>query len=482
MQETLASLGAGIAYSRLLRLRTGPEEKLPQPSLLLECDLCESWEIVDPLTYRFQLRRGVHWQDIPPVGGRELVAQDVVYSYGRQRTPGWANAELLRSIHTVETEGLHTLKITLKPGFADADFLLSLADGHTKVVAKEAVDDVVGDLEDGPVIGTGPWKWIPERSVEDLETVFEKNLNYFENGLPFADELIIKVIRDESTRLANFAAGEVDVYRISPKSWDQLIGVPGAKFERFLSRQGGTGLILTMNVSRPPFDNHRVRQAVLRALGPWEYVRTTWAGQGFVSLGIPVQSPDWLLTRDEMRGDYFADPEISANLLSGTGLPMPLGFDFTVADYGDIYLRQGRRIEEDLRSVGFDPVLKVLNPSQYNDRVWRDKEYQLAVGQLPPTSTTNSFLFAILHSSGRGNVLAHSDSRLDEMIEEQALEGDRAERGNLVRALQRYLLEKAYYFSPVTEGTRWVYATHIKGFYPNTAASEYIYWAKAWVE
>ena len=87
VQETLASMGPGLAYSRLLRLGTGPESEYPQPSLLLECDLCESWEALDPLTYSFKLREGVRWHDVAPVNGRELVAEDVAYSLERLRTP-----------------------------------------------------------------------------------------------------------------------------------------------------------------------------------------------------------------------------------------------------------------------------------------------------------------------------------------------------------------------------------------------------------
>ena len=84
----MTALGPGIAYSRLLRLRSGPESLYPQPNLLLECDLCQSWELVsdNPLKYRFTLREGVRWHDVHPVGGRELTAHDVVFSYDRQKT------------------------------------------------------------------------------------------------------------------------------------------------------------------------------------------------------------------------------------------------------------------------------------------------------------------------------------------------------------------------------------------------------------
>jgi len=483
VQETLASLGPGIAYSRLLRLRTGPEGELPQPSLLLECELCKSWQMLDSLTYRFQLREGIRWQDIPPVSGRELIAQDVVFSYKRQSTPGWANAPLLQNIRAIESEGRYTLKITLSPGFPDADFLISLADGHTKVVAEEAVG-VKGHLREGPVIGSGPWIW--KSTQDDVGSVFVKNPTYFEKALPFLDELTIRVIKGgEESRLAAFVTKQVDVYRVSPDAWRQL-NQADRQFN-FLSRQGGAGLILTMNVSAPPFNNLQVRKAVLKALDPWEYVDTIWAGQGLVSLGMPVESSDWLLTRDEMKGAYFDNLSEARSLLSGLGLPAPVKFDLTVADFGDIYIRQGRRIEEDLRSAGFDPIFKVLNPTQYAETVWRDRSYQLSVGQLPPTSTTNSFLFAILHGTqGRWNILAHSDRRLDEMIVNQAVESSSTRRKELVREIQRYLLEQAYLFSPVTgpvaEGARWVFGPRLKGFYPNIAASEYFFWAKTWLE
>ena len=484
VQETLASVGPGVAYSRLLRLRTGPEEELPQPSLLLECDLCESWRMVDPFTYEFQLRQGVRWQDIPPVNGRELIAQDVVFSYERQREPGWANAPLLQNMRTVEATGQHTLTISLNPDFPDPDFLLSLANGHTKVVAREAVL-LNGDLTEGPVIGSGPWKWDPERLREDIVAFFVKNPTYFEEGLPFADELVISLIKEEETRLAAFAIGRVDVYRVSPRAWDQL-NRTGKQFDSFLSRQAGSGVILAMNVSRPPFDNHQVRQAVLRALDPWEYARAIWAEQGFVSLGVPVERPDWLLTKDEMRGAYFADPSRASDTLKGLGIPLPIKFQLTVADFSETHLEQGRRIQEDLRIIGFDPIWNRVNPPQYNDRVWRDKDYQLSAGELPPTTTTNSFLFAILHSLGSSNVSDHSDAQLDAMIDRQAVEPSSAERSDLIRGIQRHVLEQAYLFSPatgpVTEGARWVFGPKVRGFYPNTAASEYFFWAKTWVE
>ena len=154
IQETLTSLGPGLAYSRLLRLRTGPEQALP--SLELECDLCLSWEMTSGLGYEFRLRPDVHWQDISPVNGRLLVAEDLVFSYERLRTPGWPNAPLLSAVDSIEAPNALTLRLTLAT--PDADLLFSLADGHAKVVAREVVSEF-GDLKTSPVVGTGPWIW-----------------------------------------------------------------------------------------------------------------------------------------------------------------------------------------------------------------------------------------------------------------------------------------------------------------------------------
>ena len=482
VQETLISLGPGISYSRLLRLKTGPESTVPQPSLVVECELCQSWEMVDHLTYRFQLKRGVRWHDISPVNGRELVAQDLVFSYNRQRTPGWPNSPLLQNIDAIEAEDSHTLKITLKPGHPNTDVLLTLADGHSKVIAEESLNGRE-DLKEGPVIGTGPWIWDQERSREDVGSVFVKNPDYFEKGLPYADELIIRLVQGEEVRrLAAFLNGAVDIYRVPPESWDRIKQSP-EEFNSFLSLQSGSGLVLSMNVSSHPFDKLKVRKAVFSALDPWEYLRKFWAGQGFISLGVPVERPDWLLTRDEMRGTYFGDPSQASELLANSGLTMPVPLNLTVADYGDNHVALGERIEQDLRSVGFDPQLTILNPSQYTDRVWRDKKYQLSLGVLPPTTTINGFLFPVLHGkSGRWNLLAHSDSQLDAMIDQQALEYDPSKRRDLLRQIQSHLLEQAYLFSPVSGSSRWVFASNVRGFYPNTAVSEYGYWARTWVE
>ncbi len=483
IQETLASLGPGLAYSRLLRLRSGPESE--QPSLILECDLCLSWELTPDFAYEFQLRPDVKWQDLPPVDGRPLVADDLVFSYERLRTPGWPNAPLFSSIGEIEALGPHTLRVELAS--ADADALLSLADGHAKIVAREVVEQY-GDLRDSPVIGTGPWIW--EETTAGVGTNFRRNPDYFEDGLPLLDQLQIKAIRTPEgdlslteTRLAAFQGGMVDVALLPPQEWRQLED-SNSGIASIISRQAGTGVALSMNVQAPPLDRLSVRRAILNSLDPWDYIDTLWSGQGFVSLGVPVQGPDWLLGRDEMRTQHFADPGAARELLAASGVPGTVDIELTVRteEQGEIYLDLAERIAKDLRRVGFNPTIRRLNPLQFSEAVLEHRDYELALGVLPPTSTTNSFLMGLLHSEGRWNVTGHQDSVLDAMIQQQAAEFDPEQRKRQLAEIQRYVLNQAYLFTPVSDGSRWVFNQDVKGFYPNTALSEYNYWSRVWLE
>ena len=490
LQEALATLGPGLVYSRMLRVRTDAD--VVQPSLELECDLCETWQFVPPSSFRFNLRPGIKWHGDPPVRGREVTANDVACSYermsGRKLTPrtfscGYdipspeeaPNAPLLNNVRAIEVEGPLALRIDLDPEFPDADFLLNLANGHSKIVAVEAVN-VNGDLKDGPDIGTGPWL---SSSVDiNLRTRLTRNSDYFEAGLPFLDEIVTTVIPDSQTRMASFLVGQTDVQRVSPNEWRGILG-EGRSPQSVVVSQPGTGLILSMNTSQPPFNDQWVRRALLQALDPWDYVASLWAGNGDVSVGIPTIRADWLLSRRDMRGTYFADPAAARDALAAQGL---VEFDLLVGDFGDLYRDQGRRLEQDLRAAGFSPRVQFLLPAQYATRVFANKQYQASLGVLPPTTSINSFLLSVLHSQGQWNLAAHNDAALDQMIQAQAVEMDVEVRGQQLRNIQQRVLDQAYLFSPVTGATRWVMDPAVRGFFPTTGASEYFFWAKTWLQ
>jgi peptide/nickel transport system substrate-binding protein len=144
-----------FTHSRLLKHRAGPN--VAPGTFPLEGDLAESWTQPNDTTYVFKLRRGVRWHNKPPVNGRELTADDVVYTVNRFLTvKGNANAYMLKAVDKVEAVDPHTVKFTLKEPFAW--FLDAVANPMAlAIVAKEVVDKY-GDLKKWEaVIGTGPY-------------------------------------------------------------------------------------------------------------------------------------------------------------------------------------------------------------------------------------------------------------------------------------------------------------------------------------
>jgi len=464
ISETLAARGAGIAYSRLMRLKSDPN--LDQPNLLIECELCTEWKLLDPWNLRFTLRDDVRWQNVFPVRGRRLDANDLLFSYTRQSKEGWPNASLLKSVKEMKIEADGTFLVNLN--YPDTDFLLALANGHSKIIPQESINDETG-LFQGPIAGSGPWIW--KSSDPGVGTTLERNKNYFEVELPFAEEIVFQVIDDPETQVAALLADEIDLLNISDVGW-RILQSYDASFRTAYSKQSGKGIFIAFNTSLEPFASIARRRQVLASLNPWEYVEDIWNGQSFVSPGIPIIESSWLLAREEIEA-----------LLRGPVGKGPFSFVITVADFGDIYLDQALRIQEDLRNAGFDPILDIVNPIEYSQQVWVNGEFQMLVGPIPPNNGPNGFLFPILHSEGTWNLLGHADYELDLLIEKQQMEVfDSQARAESMLEIQRHIVDQAYMLGLGDNVDRWVMNDKVRGFYPNPAISEYSFWSKVWMD
>ena len=472
VSPALATWGPGIAYSRLLRLKSGPEVELP--SLVVECELCDSWEMVDSRTFLFHLRSDVRWQGLSPLEGRVLNSGDVVFSYNRQRDLDGPNAPLLQSIQVLEAPDPFTLSITLAA--PDADFLVSLADGHSKIAAQEAVD-VHGDLRQGPTIGTGPW--VLTSTLPDAHS-FVANPDYFEEGRPFVENLRIHVILDETTRKAAFEVALVDLRQMEPAEWgDFRRRHPNAPF--LATREPGTGMDVAFKTSTPPFDDVRLRRAVFQAMDPWRANQDLWLGAAFVSAGLPVVEPSWLLADKDLQ-QFFGSPELARRLIEESGTATPILVSVKVGDFGQSYLAHARRITDEMRQVGFEPTVEVLSRRAYGDEVWLGGDYQMFAGPSAPTITPNGYLLPVLHSQGLWNTTEHEDAELDRLIVSQALEPNIEKRRELVRSIQLQVLANAYRAMPATRVSIWTWWPRVRNFHPNFAAYGYSHWAQVWVE
>src|SRR5262245_50136773 len=196
-----------LVYSRLVRHKAGPEV---QPGTFpLEPDLAERWDEVDDTTYVFHLRQGVKWHNKPPVNGRELVAEDIKFTYDRFLTEkGNANRYMLDTVDRIEVVDRYTVKFLLKEPYVW--FVNALAyPWSTWVIAPEVVHQF-GDLKKPETaIGTGPF--MLEHYEPNVKTVFKRHPEYFLQGQPYIDGVEWLVIQDESTGLAMYRTGQIDL-------------------------------------------------------------------------------------------------------------------------------------------------------------------------------------------------------------------------------------------------------------------------------
>ena len=428
-----------------------------------------------PTSYLFRLREGVRWQAIDPVGGRGLTPEDVSFSYVRQSQPGLPNAPLLQNVDTVQPLGPRELRITLKS--PDADILSLLADGHTKIVAREAVEQS-GDLRDGPTVGTGPW--ILEQTVTDVSHLFTRNPDYFEAGLPLLDRLRIHILPDAKTRTAAFSVNILDVLQMQPDEWRKhLQREPLAPSK--LVKQPGTGLEVALNAGRPPFDDARVRQAVFVAMDPLKAIEEYWGGFAFVSMGFPVQRADWLPSATDL--DRFLNrPADARALLQDAGIIDPIPVTIKVGDFGEAYLAHAESIAREMEAVGFAPMIQLVNRRQFGEEVWLGGDYQMFAGPAAPVAAPNGYLLSVLHSDGIWNTTGHRDRVLDALLEKQAVSTDPAHRSQLIGEIRERVLQKAYRFMPAAQVAIWTWRPRVQDFHPNFAGFEYFHWARVWLD
>ena len=448
---------------------------MESPSRAVECDLCESWEMEGPRSYLFRLREGVRWQAIEPVNGRELTAEDISFSYVRQSQPGLPNAPLLHNVDTVQPLAPLELRITLVS--PDADFLGTLADGHTKVVAREAVE-LTGDLRDGPTVGTGPW--VLDRTVADDSHLFSRSTSYFEPGLPLLDGMRVHILPDAATRTAAFKVAIVDVHQMEPDEWrEHLQREPLAPST--LVKQPGAGLEVALNAGRPPFDDARVRQAAFLALDPLHAIEAHWGGFAFVSMGFPVQGRDWLPSEDDIRR-YLNRPADARALFQDAGITDPVPVTIKVGDFGSAYIAHAESMAREMAAVGFAPEVEVVNRRDFGEKVWLGGDYQMFAGPAAPIASPNGFLLPVLHSEGVWNTTGHVDDELDALLENQAVATDAAIRSQTIGKIRQRVLQKAYRFMPAARVTIWTWRPRVEDFYPNFAGSGYYHWTRVWLD
>lgn len=213
--------------------------------------LAEKWDVSsDQKTYTFHLHQGVKFQD-----GTDFNAEAVKFNFERNMQKSSLRANELGAVDKVTVVDPQTVKVDLKKPFAP--FLSVLTDRAGMMVSPEAVKKYGDDFLNHPV-GTGPFMF--KERVKGSSITLVKNPNYWQKGLPKLDGVVYKVINDSNVALMNLKSGQVDITNKFPfKEIDNVKNDPKIG----VINQDGQGYQgIHLNVTKAPFDNKYLRQAV----------------------------------------------------------------------------------------------------------------------------------------------------------------------------------------------------------------------------
>jgi peptide/nickel transport system substrate-binding protein len=199
--------GLSFVYSRLVRHKVGPDV---QPgTFIVEPDLAERWEAPDDTTSVFHLRKGVTWHNKPPLNGRELVAEDIKFTYDRFLTEkGNANRSILAAVDRVEVVDCYTVQFLLKEPYVW--LVNALANPWSMWIVAPEVLQHFGDLKK-PETATGTGPFMVELYEPNVKAVFTRHPAYFRPGQPYVAGVEWLIIPDESTALALYRTGKLDL-------------------------------------------------------------------------------------------------------------------------------------------------------------------------------------------------------------------------------------------------------------------------------
>lgn len=316
----------------------------------------------DGLTYTFKLRKGVKFQN-----GRELVADDVVYTMTRVLDPktaspgagfflGIKGAQEFIDGTATSVEGIkavdpYTVEFTLSG--PDVTFLNKMAINFAFIVPKEAVEKSGENFGHEPV-GTGPFKlteWVTGQRL-----VFERNPDYFFEGRPFLDKVTIEVGVEPDVALLRLEKGEIQLMGDPPPGadWTRILNDPAWK-NRIEVEQTVNTTYIAINVNEPPFDNLKVRQALNHAIDKDRIVQLLNGRATVANQILPPLMPGY----DKDYQGYAYDPEKAKSLLSEAGFPD--GFETSIECISvDPQPKLCESFQQDLAKVGIKLTINSL--------------------------------------------------------------------------------------------------------------------------
>jgi peptide/nickel transport system substrate-binding protein len=417
-------------------------------------DLAESWELQERgKIYLFHLRRGVKFHD-----GTDFDAAAVKWNLDRIMADEKAPAHrFFANVESSEVLDAHTVKITMR--YPTTTLLSTLATNGTglHIISPTSEKTWGKDVLRHPS-GTGPFRFVSWE--QNARIVLERNPHYFKPGLPYLDRLEYRVMKEGVTRVAALRAGEVDFVNWTPReSLERLSKAPKIQV---LQGPEASHLYTNFTVTRKPFDDVRVRQALI-GYGLNRSAIAKAAMLGYATPSISFVSPGARGYLD-LAERYPYDPARARALLKEAGFDERNPLRYTIMTHGaePSLPTIATIIKTQMAAIGVEVTVEVIDRPIFLKRLLRDRDYDQVINMALPFLDVGDRGFVL--ERGGLNLPNHNDPKIDDMFEQWRRTLDAQEQGKIADEIQQYVADTAVYTAicgnPIVNAHR----ADVKGF------------------
>ncbi|MBI4338380.1 MAG: ABC transporter substrate-binding protein [Chloroflexi bacterium] len=404
-------------------------------------DAADSYAIsADGKVWTFKLRPDVRFQSYTspsgPRDGTPMTSQDVKWSLekimglnGQVLSPrsGWMKefVDISRPDHGIEVMDNLTLSIHLTQPFSGLASILAI--GFSAIVP-EGIS--TKEMQQRPY-GSGPFRL--KGSQRGALWQYERNPDYFKPGLPYLDEWDLVLMDGFFNYQAAFLTQNVDVsggYPIPDNETIYAKRMAAGEFYMIPTSSDCRPAGLNMNLTRPPFDNILLRQAVNLAVDREAYSVVVHNGHALPELYL--NTGGWGKTEAEVRQlPGYRQPH-DADLAEARRIVAelyPQGLDLKMmVSNTSVYKLQGEFLAGDLKRIGLNVTLDIVDTATVSARAAK-LDYHIWSYYFCQTTNTPEELFgSYFKTSGSRNWFGFTDPQIDNDYLVMAASSDPAQR------------------------------------------------------
>ncbi len=440
------------------------------PKLNLIPDLAESWDVsADGMTYTFHLRENGRFHD-----GRPVTAQDFIYSWERAADPKTKSDTVLTYLGDVvgvsemntgkaqHISGLkaldeHTFQVTIdapKPYF-----LLKLTYPTGYVLDKANVES--GDEWVRKPNGTGPYKLKRWDSFKVM--IYERNMDFY-LGPPAIPYIIIRLYTGDGLRL--YETGDIDITGVSSFSVPRITDPKEPLSKEVIKGSNLCTSYIVMDVSQPPFDDLKVRQAFALAFDREQYIQSVTN-----SMALPAEGlyPPGLPGYDANFKGLSFDPQRAVQLLKESKYGGPAGLPpivFSESGFGsDTGSSTAALAQMWNKTLGVQISVENIEPNKYLELQHSGIHGQIfTAGWCADYPDPENFADALFHTDAQQNKGNYSNPALDAILEQARTERDVSKRMAFYQQAEQIIVQDAAVIFTTRYVSHLLIKPYVKGY------------------